>query len=156
MHAFGQSGVDVYLNGIYRGSQVAGQDAKPGKIHQLQYFDLAGEPKVLRDVTLRRKHPQTPIVAITPIAAVFDLPGGPPPVPLEAMRELIRMVVARRIAYGDRNIQVVEGTDLLDLGCLDGLVDGLHPNDLGFQWIAEELARRLGKLLDVRAASQNR
>jgi len=31
----------------------------------------------------------------------------------------------------------------------DGLVDGSHPNDLGFQWMAESLATRLRHLLAI-------
>jgi lysophospholipase L1-like esterase len=44
----------------------------------------------------------------------------------------------------------VEGTDLLGPSQGDGLVDGTHPNDLGFQWMADGLATRLRKLLDLR------
>jgi hypothetical protein len=42
--------------------------------------------------------------------------------------------VSRRIAAGDTHLQLVEGTDLLGPSRVDGLVDGTHPNDLGFQW----------------------
>ncbi len=31
----------------------------------------------------------------------------------------------------------------------DGLVDGSHPNDLGFQWMAEGLASRLRRMLAI-------
>jgi lysophospholipase L1-like esterase len=98
--------------------------------------------------TLREKHPETPILAITPIFSSSErlgAAGGR----LDAMREHIRKVVARRIADGDRRLQLVEGTDLLGPDRLDGLVDGSHPNDLGFQWMAEGLAARLGKLLGL-------
>jgi hypothetical protein len=57
--------------------------------------------------------------------------------------------VAARIAAGDRHIQLVEGTDLLGPGQADGLVDGGHPNDLGFYWMAEGLANRLRNVLDL-------
>ena len=67
------------------------------------------------------------------------------------MRELIRGVAARRIAEGDRNIQIVEGTDLIGPSRGDGLVDGTHPNDLGFEWMAEGLAERISKVLGLSA-----
>jgi type 1 glutamine amidotransferase len=95
---------------------------------------------------LREKHPATPIVAITPIAAASER-LGPAGERLDAMREHIRRVVAKRIGDGDRGLQLVEGTDLLGPTRLDGMVDGVHPNDLGFQWMAEGLAARLGKVL---------
>jgi hypothetical protein len=65
------------------------------------------------------------------------------------MRELIRQVAARRIAAGDRHIEIVEGTDLLGPSRGDGLVDGTHPNDLGFEWMAEGLGGRLAKMLGL-------
>jgi lysophospholipase L1-like esterase len=57
--------------------------------------------------------------------------------------------VSQRIGAGDRNLQLVEGTDLLGVSRSDGLVDGSHPNDLGFQWMAEGLAPRLRRLLSL-------
>ncbi len=91
--------------------------------------------------TLREGHPETPIVAITPIYTT-GMDGM-----VEAMRVHIRKVVSARIAAGDRRLQLVEGTDLLGPGRGDGLVDGTHPNDLGFRWMAEGLAERLKKVL---------
>ncbi len=261
MHAFGQTGVDLYTDGVYRGTAIADKDAAPGKTYEHVYFNLPDQPRVERDVTLylslykpvkvlavgvdrdakmgrarrfalakpvlfygtsitqggcasrsglsyqailgrmlnldfvnlgfsgnglgepevarvvaevdaacfvldfaqnnrtveslaqaygpfmetiRNGHPDTPILAITPIYAAGELNGQSRN---EAMRAHIREVVSRRIAAGDRNIQVVEGTDLLGPAQGDGLVDGTHPNDLGFQWMANGLASRLRKLL---------
>lgn len=269
MHAFGQTGVDAYVNGVYWSTATADQDAKPGKIYEHQFFDWHDRPKQAREITLylslykpvkvlavglepdaalspapafavpkpvvfygtsitqggcasragmsyqailgrqlnldfvnlgfsgngkgepavasavaeidaacfvldfsqnnktveslkevydpfiqtlRARHPQTPIVAVTPISSSREVPGGPPDARLEAMRQLIRGVVARRISQGDQNLQLVEGTDLLGPERLDGLVDGTHPNDLGFQWMADGLARRLAKVLGLTPA----
>jgi len=96
--------------------------------------------------TLRERHPDTPIVAITPIYAASEATGGQRN---EQMRALIRKVVSRRIAAGDTHLQLVEGTDLLGPSRVDGLVDGTHPNDLGFQWMADGLAERLRKVLGL-------
>ncbi len=95
---------------------------------------------------LRERHPDTPIVAITPIYAASELTGSRRN---EQMRDLIRKVVSRRIAAGDNHLQLVEGTDLLGPSRVDGLVDGTHPNDLGFEWMAEGLAGRLRKMLGL-------
>jgi len=268
MHAFGQTGVDLYVDGMYRSTAVAGKDAKAGAPTEFNYFDAPGGPRVEREITLylplykpvkvlaigvekdarlsrarpfsivkpvvfygtsitqggcasrpgmsyqailgrmlnldfvnlgfsgngkgepevarmtagidascfvldfaqnnktveslrevydpfigtlREKHPGTPILAITPISSSSERLGAAGE-RLEAMREHIRKVVARRIADGDRRLQLVEGTDLLGPDRLDGLVDGSHPNDLGFQWMAEGLAARLGKLLGLNSA----
>jgi lysophospholipase L1-like esterase len=95
---------------------------------------------------LRERHADTPIVAITPIYAASEATGSKRN---EQMRALIRKVVSRRIAAGDTHLQLVEGTDLLGPSRGDGLVDGTHPNDLGFQWMAEGLAERLRKVLGL-------
>lgn len=95
---------------------------------------------------LRERHPDTPIVSITPIYAAREATGHQRN---EQMRALIRKVVSRRIAAGDTHLQLVEGTDLLGPSRVDGLVDGTHPNDLGFQWMAEGLAERLRKVLGL-------
>lgn len=267
MHAFGQTGVDLYVDGVYIASATAGKDAAPGKIYEPVLFDRRGEPRAEREIvfylplyksvqvlaigldpdakvararpfslsrpvvfygtsitqggcasrsglsyqailgrmldidfvnlgfsgngrgepevartvaeidgacfvldfaqnnrtveslqevytpfleTLRAKHPGTPIVAITPIYASREALGGKAVSELQKMRDHIRQVVSRRIAGGDRNLQIVEGTDLLGPAQGDGLVDGVHPNDLGFEWMAEGLAARLRKVLALK------
>ena len=90
---------------------------------------------------LRTRHPQTPIIAITPISMARE----PAKIPL--MREHIREVVRARIAAGDKLLTLVEGPSLLGRNQLDGLVDGVHPNDLGFQWMATALAPKLAEVL---------
>jgi lysophospholipase L1-like esterase len=264
MHAFGQTGVDLYADGVYRGTAVADGESKPGKTQDHTYFkdqpradreitlylplymgvkvigigldpearvqaarhfavdkpvvfygtsitqggcasrsgmsyqailgrmlDIdfvnlgfsgngMGEPELANAVasidasgfvmdfaqnnptvesltkvyapfleTLRTRHPETPILVITPIYAAREswLRSD---ARLEGMRELIRQVAARRIAAGDRHIEIVEGTDLLGPSRGDGLVDGTHPNDLGFQWMADGLAARIAKLLGIK------
>jgi hypothetical protein len=261
MHAFGQSGVDLYVGDTYWSTATPDKDAAPGKVYEHVYFK--GQPRAMRDITiylslyspvkvveigldkdatverakpfavskpvvfygtsitqggcasragmsyqailgrrlnlnhvnlgfsgngrgdaalaravaeidasvfvldfaqnngsveslapvydpfiaiLREKHPTTPIVAITPIYASSEALGGQRN---EQMRALIRKVVSARIGAGDTNLQLVEGTDLLGPSRVDGLVDGTHPNDLGFQWMAEGLVERLRKLLGL-------
>jgi lysophospholipase L1-like esterase len=267
MHAFGQSGVDLYVNGVYRGTAIADAEAKPGKVYTHSYytgqprvereiilylplymgvkvlavgvdkeavlhpakpFTLAkpvvfygtsitqggcasrpgmsyeailgrllnldhvnlgfsgngrGEPEMARAVaeidaacfvmdfsqnnptveslqqvyapfveTIRGKHTETPVILITPIYATRESWGPDPR--LDGMRAHIRHVGARRIAEGDKHLQIVEGTDLLGPTDGGGLVDGTHPNDLGFQWMAERLAARLRKVLSLEGADQ--
>jgi lysophospholipase L1-like esterase len=96
--------------------------------------------------TVRSRHPDTPILAITPIYSAREATGD---VELQKMRDHIRQVVSRAIAAGDRHLQLVEGTDLLGPAQGDGLVDGTHPNDLGFQGMAVGLSARLRKFLSL-------
>jgi hypothetical protein len=261
MHAFGQSGVDLYVRDTYWGTAVPDKDAVPGKVYEHVYFK--DQPRAMRDITiylalyspvkvreigldrdatvelatafavpapvvfygtsitqggcasrpgmsyqailgrrvnlnhvnlgfsgngkgepalaravaeidaaafvldfaqnnsdvdslaqvydpfigiLRERHPDTPIVSITPIYAAGEATASRRN---EQMRALIRKVVSRRIAAGDTHLQLVEGPDLLGPSRVDGLVDGTHPNDLGFQWMAEGLAQRLRQVLGL-------
>ena len=263
MHAFGQTGVDLYADGVYRGTAIDGADAKPDKVQEHTYYkdqplidreitlylplyisvkvlgigldpearvehaksfavdkpvvfygtsitqggcasrggmsyqailgrmlnvdfvnlgfsgNGMGEPELARAVaaidascfvldfaqnnptveslkevyapfleTIRRKHPQTPVLVITPIYSSRE--SWARDSRLEGMRELIRHAAAQRIAAGDGHLEIVEGTDLLGPSGGDGLVDGTHPNDLGFQWMAEGLAARIGKVLGLK------
>ena len=265
MHAFGQTGVDLYLDGYYRGSAIAQKDSAPGKIVEHLYLNLTGQPRKEREVvlylslykavkvlaigldnearilkpapfavarpvvyygtsitqggcasrpamdyqailarklnldyvnlgfsgnglgepelaravaeidasmfvfdfaqnnrteeslrqnyepflnTVREKHPDTPILVITPIGNARET-LSPAKTELEKMRELIRGIASKHIAAGDRHLQVVEGTDLLGFDQMDGVVDGTHPNDLGFWWMAEGLAPRVKKIFEL-------
>jgi len=106
--------------------------------------------------TLRARHPDTPILCTTPIYSTSELPGSrneglyPEMSRLEGMREVIRRAVRSRIASGDRNIHLVEGYTLLGPDQGDGFVDGVHPNDLGFQWMADGLEPHLRRLLGLK------
>lgn len=258
MHAFGQTGIDLYIDGVYRSTVVAPKDAAPGKPTEFVYF--SGLPKQARDITLylplyaranvlgigvdedavinkprrfanpkpvvfygtsitqggcasrsglsyqsiigrqlnvdhvnlgfsgngkgepvmagltaeidaslfvldfsqnnptieslkevyepflttvRTKHPKTPIIAITPIASANNNPK------FEEFRQYIRGVINRHIANGDQKLTLVEGYTLLGPEKLDGLVDGVHPNDLGFQWMADGLAPIIARTLTL-------
>jgi lysophospholipase L1-like esterase len=262
MHPFGQSGVDLYADGVYRGTAIAELDYKPGKTIEYTYFKdqpridreitiylplyipvkvlgigldseahvqsakpfavsdpvvfygtsitqggcasrpgmsyqaiLArklnldfvnlgfsgngkGEPELARAVAsihasfyvldfaqnngtveslskvyapflevIRSAHPETPILVVTPIYMARE--SWSRDAQLDGMRELIREVAAKRIAAGDHHLEIVEGTDLLGPSRGDGLVDGVHPNDLGFEWMAEGLAGRVEKMLGL-------
>ena len=258
MHAFGQTGVDLYLDGAYLSTAIAPKDAAPGRVVEHVYFDFGTRSRVGREVTLylplykpvkvlavsldadavvtapaafavakpvvfygtsitqggcasrsglsyqailarrlnldfvnlgfsgngkgepvvadavaeidaaafvldfsqnnqtlaaltpvykpflaklRAQYPKTPILAITPIATSVQRPEW------ELMRGHIREVVKRQIAAGDQRLTLVEGYELLGPKQLDGLVDGVHPNDLGFQAMADGLTPHLRKSL---------
>ena len=93
--------------------------------------------------TIRTKHPKIPILAITPIASTANAARN------IQYRDHIREVVNRLIAAGDGLLTLVEGHSLLGNDRLDGLVDGSHPNDLGFQWMADGLAPTIAKILTL-------
>ncbi len=99
--------------------------------------------------TIRKAHPETPILCTTPIYMTTELPGSDRDKNLSAMREVIRDAVRARIAAGDKRISIVEGYTLLGPrdGC--GFVDGVHPNDLGFEKMANGLEPHLRVILGL-------
>ncbi|HWQ52595.1 MAG TPA: SGNH/GDSL hydrolase family protein [Bryobacteraceae bacterium] len=97
--------------------------------------------------TLREKYPEIPILCVTPISNSRE---GATDIPPEMMRRYIRQVVSKRIGAGDGHLQLIEGTDLLGPDRLDGLVDGVHPNDLGFRWMGEGMAARVAKIFGLK------
>ncbi len=266
MHAFGQSGIDLYADGVYASSAISDKEAKPDKVYEHKFFDLSKRPRVMRDIvvylplympakvlsigleddakvekakpfavakpvvfygtsitqggcasrsgmsyqailgrklnldfvnlgfsgngkgepevakavaeldpsvfvldfsannesvesvravyapfveTLRAKHPDTPIVCISLIATSGEVYNDQTRLLRRGMREVISGVVKSRIAAGDSHISFIDGTDLLGFSQLDGVVDGTHPNDLGFQWMADGISSRLREILHL-------
>ena len=92
---------------------------------------------------IRETRPDTPIICVTPIFSTSEVTSDNA-VRLDAMREIVRAVVAERRSGGDGAIEVVEGYDMLGPDDRDGLVDTSHPNDIGFASMARgiELALR--------------
>jgi lysophospholipase L1-like esterase len=273
MHAYGQTGVDTYVDGSYLVTAVADKDANPRKAYETVLFDFSKQPHVLRDITLylplyksvkvlgigvepgakvtaprpfavpkpvvfygtsitqggcasrpgmsyeailgrklnidfvnlgfsgnglgepelagavseidascyvldfganhktgeemravyapfldavRAKHPTTPIVVMTPLYTARELRLPSLGADWQQRRDHIGQVVQVRISRGDSNLFLVDGARLLGTNPGDGLVDGGHPNDLGFYRIAEGLApvlRSALKLPDQTAAA---
>lgn len=99
---------------------------------------------------LRQHHPDTPILCITPIYWTPELPGAERPSRHEAMREVIRQAVSERTGKGDTHLRLLEGFKLLGPDQGEGLTDGLHPNTLGYFWMAEGLAPVLAEILEIK------
>lgn len=96
---------------------------------------------------LRAQKPDTPIVMISPIRFSSERYDQQKINLFQEMRQLIRTVYDEALSNGDTHLYYVHGPDLLDLDMEGAFVDGLHPNDLGFQWMAKTLEPILGKIL---------
>jgi hypothetical protein len=100
-------------------------------------------------MTIRGRHPNVPIVCVTPIFSTWETLGGGTYERHREMRQIVRDAVATRKAAGDAHLTLVEGTDLIRPDEGDSFVDGVHPNDLGFQRMAERLAPTVAKVLGL-------
>jgi lysophospholipase L1-like esterase len=108
--------------------------------------------------TIRDRHPDTPIVVISPIIcpAAEDHPGPTLPnsegsfdvvdrpdelmmgaLTLVRIRELLEMVVTQRRRVGDEHVHYLHGHRLFGADDVDDLPDGLHPNSAGYQRMGE-------------------
>lgn len=67
----------------------------------------------------------------------------------ESKRKTAREFVAARRKAGDREIVFVDGLEMLSRSQGSGLVDGVHPNSLGFQRFADGLEPQLRRALKL-------
>ena len=89
---------------------------------------------------LRRAHPGTPIVCITPIFSSREFYSEEYLDLSLHTRVVVREAVAEHRTRGDSLVFLVEGEALLSSEDSDGLTrDGVHPNDLGHSLMAERL-----------------
>jgi hypothetical protein len=107
---------------------------------------------------IRAANKETPILLVTNIFDSKEL--WMPPNPdceivafrdakrrYSGFREVIRRAYDKCISQGDKNIYIVEGLDLISFDDGDCLVDGTHPNDAGFEKMAEGIGNRLKEIL---------
>ena len=112
--------------------------------------------------TIRERHPDTPLVLITPITCpvVEDHPGptgsdrdgqcsvverpaelAVGALTLRRIRELEAEIVTARQAGGDANLHLLQGTELFGPDDVGDLPDGLHPNAAGYRRMGERFHR---------------
>ncbi len=102
--------------------------------HAVEYLQATHERMYL---TVRQGHPDIPIVILS----------RPNPYLTEVevrRREIIRTTYLNAKARGE-NVYFISGEDLMRYAGDSGLIDGVHPNDLGFA----SMARVLGDLLET-------
>ncbi|MFM8878113.1 MAG: SGNH/GDSL hydrolase family protein, partial [Verrucomicrobiota bacterium] len=97
--------------------------------------------------TLRRRHPRTPILVTGPFWFPAEAGSTSLHAQQEAKRKTAREFVAARRKAGDRAIAFVDGLEMLSPSQGSGLVDGVHPNSLGFQTCADGLEPHLRRAL---------
>jgi len=100
--------------------------------------------------TLRRSHPDTPIIAITPITSAKEVKEPSYSERSIHTRAVMREPVKEMIQAGDKRLFLVEGEELLGFKEHDALSkDGVHPSDQGYGIIAAKLAPVLKRALGL-------
>lgn len=105
--------------------------------------------KTLEDIifTIRHHHPTTLIVVLSRIPYVFDELDNTLAKRRSKIREFQRNIVKKLKLLGDHQIHFIDGSKLLGSDYHECTVDSIHPNDLGFMRIAENLEPRLNRIL---------
>lgn len=95
---------------------------------------------------IRKRHPATPILLITPTCySSYDWSPGTR-VCLDGVRDVMLAYYVQRRSK-DRNFHLVDGFGLIPFGADSAHADGGHPNDHGFRLIAERLAPQIEQIL---------
>lgn len=90
--------------------------------------------------TIRSKNPNLPII-------VLSRPKCNLSAEEKCRLQIIENTYTNAVVNGDTNIHFIKGADLMSLAGDDGLVDSVHPNDLGFFSIAKVLGNKIEKVL---------
>ena len=95
---------------------------------------------------LRTKHPKTPIAVLSRIKYLFDdlhLDLGKK---REAIRLFQEKLVQKLHEQGDHHLWYINGSTLLGENYHEYTIDSIHPNDLGFMKIADNLEIAINKI----------
>ena len=91
---------------------------------------------------IRARHPDLPIIMITRPNIYPESKTN------MTNREIIYKTYNGAIAAGDQNVYLVDGSEYLKKkGYDDCILDGIHPNDMGFSAMADAIEVHLGKIV---------
>lgn len=90
---------------------------------------------------VRQAHPDVPIIIMSrPKYYLTEVE--------KERLEVIRTTYRNAVESGDKNVYLIEGSELMELAGDIGNVDNCHPNDLGFFSMAKAVGKVLEKILE--------
>lgn len=104
-----------------------------------EYLEQTHEPffKMIRE-----KHPTLPIIMLTRPNVFEDN------VPNKQFHDVVLKTYENAVAAGDKNIYFIDGSEYLKAyGYDDCILDGIHPNDLGYSLMADNVQKYLEKIV---------
>lgn len=97
--------------------------------------------------TIRTKHQTTPIVVMSRIKYLLDDLHSEMNKKRTEIRKFQEQTVKRFQKNGDDQIYFIDGSKLLGKDYHEYTVDSIHPNDLGFMKMAEEIEKKIKPIL---------
>ena len=114
----------------------------------MDYDHNAPTPEYLQEThrpffeIIRKSHPEVPVIMLTR-PSIY-----PESVTNQRNREIIRSTYDAAVAAGDRNVYFLDGGEYLKgHGYDDCILDGIHPNDMGFAAMADAIQPILEKII---------
>lgn len=108
--------------------------------HSPEHLLETHEPFFMR---VREKNPDLPVIMISAPYIATEEDGN-------KRREVIRTTYENALKRGDKNVYFIDGGHLYDGPFADSCtVDGVHPNDLGFYRMAQNILPVLKKALNI-------
>ena len=106
---------------------------------------------------IRKAHPDTPMLCLTPITSAREVKDESYSKRSIHDRTVMREAVEAFVKDGGRNVQLVQGEDLLGFKDHAGLSkDGVHPQDEGYALIASRLSPLIRKALNLKEGAAAR
>lgn len=109
-------------------------------------LEATHEPFFLR---FRQSHPNTPVIFISRPNFDMILQPGNPPMEYINRREVIYRTYKNALDRGDKNVYFIDGESLFCGTLRDQCTaDGAHPNDMGFERMADRIGEYICRLLN--------
>ena len=89
----------------------------------------------------REKHPQTPVIMLSSASMPRFLDDT------EARKAIVYKTYQDALAAGDQNVYFIDGSKIMEECGFGATVEGLHPNDLGFYFIAKAIGDVVEQIL---------
>lgn len=133
-NAKGEVAIAEYIAGLEMECFVYDYDHNAPNVEHLE----ATHERMFRIV--RAAHPDIPILLMCKPRFVVNENA-------RQRMEVIRRTYENAKAAGDENVYLLTGPELMAIAGYDGMVDGVHPNDLGFFSMAQAVVKVLKPLL---------
>jgi len=116
----------------------------------LDYDENAPDPEHLRNThenffkIIRQKNPDLPVIMLTrPSIKARNAQHKP-------FRDVVYQTYQNALANGDKNVYFIDGSEYLKgYACDDFILDGIHPNDLGYYVMANNIQKYLEEIIAV-------